>query len=132
MRTGETWILAALAVLLSGGVFTAVKAMPDMTEQSSEILPSEELSLYDQLKLEIQPYHFGNVPRESFSGDTTVWIVDLDCNMYSQAQANLHVTRVLRRLNFKDIVVRERVSGGMVFNAGFPNGQPFQIHFTAP
>jgi len=132
MRTGETWIIVTLAVFLSGGIFTAVKAMPDMTERDSASTHVEELSLYDQLKLEIQPYHFGNVPRESFSADTTVWVVDLDYNMYSQAQADLHVTRVLRRLNFENITVRERAPGGMVFCAEFPNGQPFQIHFTAP
>lgn len=132
MRTGEIWILASMTVFLAGGIFTAVKAMPDMTELDPESRPLEELSLYDQLKQEIQFYHFGNVPRESFSGDTTVWVVDLDYNMYSLPQANLHVTRILRRLGFNDIIVSERIQGGMVFNAVFPNGQPIQIHFTAP
>ncbi len=132
MRTGEICILASMTVFLAGGIFTAVKAMPDMTELDPESRPLEELSLYDQLKQEIQLYHFGNVPRESFSGDTTVWVVDLDHNMYSLPQANLHVTRVLRRLGFNEIIVSERIQGGMVFNAVFPNGQPIQIHFTAP
>ncbi|MCK5131676.1 MAG: hypothetical protein KAR40_05930 [Candidatus Sabulitectum sp.] len=132
MRAGETWILASLVVFLAGGIFTAVKAMPDMTEPDSESHPPEELSLYDQLKHDIQPYHFGNVPRESFSGDTTVWVVDLDHNMYSLPQANLHVTRVLRRLGLDRIIVHERTGGGIVFNADFPNGQPVQIHFTSP
>ena len=132
MRTGETWILASLVVFLAGGVFTAVKAMPDMTEPDSESQPPVELSLYDQLKNDIQPYHFGNVPRESFSEDTTVWVVDLDHNMYSLPQANLHVTRILRRLGFDGIIVHERMEGGIVFNADFPNGQPIQIHFTSP
>lgn len=132
MRTGETWVLASLAVFLAGGIFTAVKAMPDMSETGLEGQPRAELPLYDQLKQDIQPYHFGNVPRESFSGDTTVWVVDLDYNMYSLPQANLHVTRVLRRLGFSGIIVRERITGGMVFNSNFPNGQLLQIHFRSP
>ncbi len=132
MRRGETGILAALAVFIAGGIFAAVKAMPDMNELSTGNQLREEFSLYDRLKQDIQPYHFGNVPRESFSGDTTVWVVDLDHNMYSLPQANLHVTRVLRRLGFSSIIVRERRAGGMVFNADFPNGQPLQIHFTSP
>lgn len=132
MRTGETWILILLAVFLAGGVFTAVKAIPDITEFSQGNEPGEELSLYDQLKNDIQPYHFGNVPRESFAGDTTVLVADLDYNMYSSIQANLHITRVLRRLGFSDIVVCERTAGGIVFRADFPNDQPLQIHFTSP
>ncbi|MCD4707343.1 MAG: hypothetical protein K8S62_06360 [Candidatus Sabulitectum sp.] len=132
MRTGETWILVSLVVFLAGGIFTAVKAMPDMKGSDFGSQHREELSLYDQLKQDIQPYHFGNVPRESFSGDTTVWVVDLDHNMYSLPQANLHVTRVLRRLGFRGIIVQERTTGGIVFNADFPNGQPLQIHFTSP
>ncbi len=132
MRTGEVWILVSLAVFLAGGVFTAVKAMPDITGSDLVPHPGEELSLYDQLKQDIQPYHFGNVPRESFSGDTTVWVVDLDHNMYSLPQANLHVTRVLRSLDFSSITAQEREAGGLVFNADFPNGMPIQIHLTSP
>ncbi len=132
MRRGELWILVSLTVFLAGGVFTAVKAMPEVTQLDSVALPREELSLYDQLKQDIQPYHFGNVPRESFSGDTTVWVVDLDHNMYSLPQANLHVTRVLRRLGFDSITAQERHTGGLVFSADFPNGQPIQIHLTSP
>ena len=132
MRTGETWVIASLVVFVAGGLFTAVKAMPDMVMLDIEAQPEEELSLYDQLKKEIQPYHFGNLPTESFSGDTTVFTVDLDYNMYSQAQANLYVTRILRGLDFADIIVRERITGGMVFSANFPNEQPIQIHFNDP
>ena len=132
MRAGEKWLLISLVVFIAGGAFTAVKAMPDMTEGGSEGQPVEELSLYDLLKEEIKPYHFGNVPLESFSGDTTVLVVDLDYNMFSEAQANLHVTRILRRLDFDRITVQERMAGGMVFQAEFPNGQPLQILFRDP
>ncbi|OPX28756.1 MAG: hypothetical protein B1H09_07370 [Gemmatimonadaceae bacterium 4484_173] len=132
MRAGEVWFLISVAVFLSGGIFTAVKAAPDMTVLYPESQLPETLSVYDQLKLEIQPYHFGGVPRESFSGDTTVWVVDLDYDMYSIPQANLYVTRILRKLNFSRIIARERETGGIVFSALFPNGQPLKIHFTSP
>ncbi|MCK5786064.1 MAG: hypothetical protein KAH54_05855 [Candidatus Sabulitectum sp.] len=132
MRAGEKWFLISLVVFIAGGAFTAVKAMPDMTEGGSESQQIEELSLYDLLKEEIRPYHFGNVPSESFSGDTTVLVVDLDCNMFSEAQANLHVTRILRSLDFDHITVQERMAGGIVFRAEFPNDQPLQILFKTP
>ncbi len=132
MRAGEVWIVVSAAAFLSGGIFTAMTDMPDITELYPENMPLAELSVYDQLKTEIQPYHFGNVPRESFSGDTTVWVVDLDHNMYSLFQADLYVTRILRRLNFSSIIAGERQAGGIVFSALFPNGQPLQIHFTSP
>ncbi len=132
MRSGETWILALVLILISGGVFTAVKAAPDMTVPDPESQLPEDLSVYDQLKIEIQPYHFGGVPRDSFSGDTTVWVVDLDYDMYSIPQANLYVTRILRKLGFSEIIVEEREAGGLIFSANFPNGQPVQIHFTSP
>ncbi len=132
MRAGETWILVFLAVFVAGGIFTAVKAMPDMAEEGLTGQYHEELSIYDKLKEEIRPYHFGNRPTESFSEDTTVLKVDLDYNMYSQIQANLHVTRILRRLNFEHIIAQQRHAGGIVFNADFPSGQPIQIHFIDP
>ena len=132
MRSGETWIIVAVTILLAGALFTAFKGMPDQEMYCLESSQPVELSVYDQLKQDIQPYHFGNVPRESFSGDTTVWVVDLDHNMYSLPQANLHVTRILRRLGFNNILVTERAAGGMVFKANFPNDQPLQIHFTSP
>jgi hypothetical protein len=132
MRAGEMWILVFVAAFLSGGIFTAVKDMPDMAVLYPESQSTVELSVYDQLKIEIQPYHFGNVPRESFSGDTTVWVVDLDHDMYSLSQADLYITRILRKLNFSRIIARERETGGIVFSALFPNGQPLKIHFTSP
>jgi hypothetical protein len=132
MKSGETGILVALIVFVAGGLFTALKAMPDTPGEVSGEQPRIELSVYDQLKQDIQPYHFGNVPRESFAGDTTVWMVDLDHNMYSIPQVDLYVTRILRRLDFSGITARERASGGIVFNAAFPNGQPLEIHFTSP
>jgi hypothetical protein len=132
MKSGEMWVLVSLLVFVSGGVFAAVEAMPEITELYSKSRYPVELSLYDQLKFEIQPYHFGNVPRESFSGDTTVWVVDLDYNMYSLPQADLYVTRILRKLGFSRIFVTEREAGGIVFNADFPNGQPLRMLFTSP
>jgi len=132
MKSGEAGILVALIVFAVGGLFTALTAMPDMLEQVSGAPQQVELSLYDQLKVEIQPYHFGNVPRESSAGDTTVWTVDLDFTKYTVPQVNLYVTRILRRLSFSGILARERASGGIVFNADFPGGQPLEIHFICP
>lgn len=132
MRTGEVGILAALAVFIAGGIFVAFAESPApvFIEGASE--PEIELSVYDMLKQSIQPYHFGNVPRESFRGDTTLWVVDLDHNMYSVPQTALHITRILRDLQFTEITASERLSGGIVFNALFPNGQPLEMSFTCP
>ena len=132
MRTGEAGILIALAVFLAGGVFVGVREIPHPVFLAGTVEPEIELSVYDMLKQSIQPYHFGNLPRESFSGDTTLWVVDLDHNMYSIPQTDLHVTRILRDLQFTGITASERLSGGIVFRALFPNGQPLEISFTCP
>lgn len=132
MRAGEAGILIALAVFLAGGVFVGLKDIPHEVFPGGTVESEVELSVYDMLKQSIQPYHFGNVPRESFSGDTTLWVVDLDHNMYSIPQTDLHVTRILRDLQFTDITASERLSGGIVFRALFPNGQPLEISFTCP
>jgi len=132
MRIGEAGVVVALAVLIAGGIFSGVNEMPDIASISSISETPVELSVYDQLKLAVQPYHFGNFPRESFRGDTTVWVADLDHNMFSIPQTDLYVTRALRDLGFTDIRAAERASGGIVFNAVFPNGQAIEINLTSP
>lgn len=132
MKTGEAGVITALAVLLAGGVFVGFSELPDAASASGEDLMQAELPVYDQLKIAIRPYHFGNFPRESFRGDTTVWVADLDHNMYSIPQTDLYITRALRDLEFTGIRAAERPSGGIVFNAFFPNGQPIEIQLTCP
>lgn len=131
MKRGEAGVVTALLVFLAGAVLIAATDPPEPVQGqlSGEIA---EISVYDQLKQAIRPYHFGNVPRESFRADTTVWVVDLDYNMYTVPQTDLHVTRILRELGFTDIEAGERASGGIVFRAVFPNGQPLEINFTRP
>lgn len=132
MKTGEAGVLAAVVLLLAGGLFVGFTPMPEQELFETGMEPEEELSVYDRLKHSIQPYHFGNLPRESFRGDTTVWVVDLDHNMYTIPQVDLYVTRELRRLQFSLITAAERGQGGIVFNALFPNGLPVEIQFTCP
>jgi len=132
MKAGEAGVVAAAVLLLAGSIFAGTVRMPEqeLFEEGSE--PPEELSVYDLLKKAIQPYHFGRVPRESVRGDTTVWKVDLDHNMYTIAQVDLFVTRELRNLQFTGITAAEREEGGIVFNAAFPNGQVLEIQFITP
>jgi len=132
MKAGEAGVVTAVIVLLTGGLFVGFTGMPEPEFLEEFAEPRVELSVYDQLKQSIQPYHFGNLPRESFRGDTTVWVVDLDHNMYTIPQVDLYVTRKLRDLQFTDITAAERASGGLIFNAAFPNGQLLEIQFTCP
>ncbi len=132
MKSGEVWVLVSLIVLVVGGLFSEIVSMPEPAEASLENADEAELPIYEILKQSIQPYHFGGLPLESLSGDTTVWKVDLDYNMYSLHQANLEITRILRNLNFENIFVRERSAGGMIFSASFPDGQLIKIHFKNP
>lgn len=132
MKAGEAGVVTSVLVLLTGGIFVGFTQMPEPPITEGAYQQPEEMSVYDQLKLAIQPYHFGNLPRESFRGDTTVWVVDLDHNMYTIPQVDLHVTRELRELEFNGITAAERAAGGLVFNAVFPNGQPLEIQFTCP
>jgi hypothetical protein len=132
MKAGETAVLVSLAVFAAGGVFVAFTDSPSL-EIMEEMIPHEEPpSIYEMLQKEINPYHFGNVPRVSFSADTTVWTVDLDHNMYTVPQAVFFVTGTLREMGFTAITAAERGSGGVVFRALFPNGHPIRITFTSP
>ncbi len=130
MKTGEAGVLTATGLLVAGALFVGFTPMPEL--ELMEAGMEQELSVYQRLKQSIQPYHFGNLPRESFRADTTVWVVDLDHNMYTIPQVDLYVTRVLRDLQFTGITATEREQGGIVFNAVFPNGQPVEIQFTSP
>lgn len=132
MKSGEAGVLAAALLLLGGGLFVGFTPMPEREFIEAGMEPVEEVPVYESLKRAIQPYHFGNLPRESFRADTTVWVVDLDHNMYTIPQVDLHVTRILRELQFTAITASERAQGGIVFNALFPNGQPVEIQFTCP
>ena len=130
MKTGEAGVLTATGLLVAGALFVGFTPMPEL--ELMEAGMEQELSVYQRLKQSIQPYHFLNLPRESFRADTTVWVVDLDHNMYTIPQVDLYVTRVLRDLQFTGITATEREQGGIVFNAVFPNGQPVEIQFTSP
>ena len=132
MKAGEAGVVAAMSLLLAGGFFVGLKDLPDRELLEGLPEPAPELSVYDLLKQSIQPYHFGNLPRESSRGDTTVWKVDLDHNMYTVPQVDLYVTRELRNLQFTRITAAEREQGGIVFNALFPNGAPIEIQFICP
>ncbi len=132
MGKGEFGILTALTVLVAGAVFVGAVESPDSDHFADLQGVHCEVSVYDRLKEQISPFHFGNVPRESFRGDTTVWVVDLDHNMYTIPQTDLYVTRILRNLGFTSIEAAEKAAGGIVFNGVFPNGQPLEINFTCP
>ncbi len=133
MKAGETGVLAALVVFLAGGLFVGLSKMPEQELFFRTPEPEEELSVYEQLKLELRPYHFGNLPKsESFRGDTTVLSADMDYIMYSVPQIDLHITRLLRNMEFTGITAAETVTGGIVFKALFPNGQPLEIWLNRP
>ncbi len=133
MKAGETGVLAALVLFLAGGVFVGLSEMPEQDLSSRAPEPEAEMSVYEQLKLELRQYHFGNLPKsESFRGDTTVVSADLDYIMYSVPQADLHITRTLRNMGFTRITAAETATGGIVFNAIFPNGLPLEIRLNRP
>ncbi len=117
MKAGETGVLAALVVFLAGGLFVGLSKMPEQELFFRTPEPEEELSVYEQLKLELRPYHFGNLPKsESFRGDTTVLSADMDYIMYSVPQIDLHITRLLRNMEFTGLPLlnrhrRNRVQG---------------------
>lgn len=129
MKAGEAGVLAAAALLVAGGLFVGFTPMPQGELLERQDAAEENLSVYDQLKEAIRPCHFGNFPRETFRGDTTVWVADLDYNMYTVPQVDLLVTRKLRELEFTGITAREGEDGGIVFRALFPDGQPLEMQF---
>lgn len=137
MKPGEMMILL-LAVVGLGGV-AATAFYPDVDAsllsgggEDSPETPIQQTNPMDQLSSGCSELIYGNLPRQSFSGDTTVLTMDLDIAAYTVTQANLEITRLMRRCGIVLVSTRERPGGGLTFIAEFPGGEPLRLELKAP
>lgn len=137
MRPGEMCVLLMLVVCVGGVFVTALKpglvpAMitgePDAGDSDTAI-PQNPLDL---LSNGCSALIYGNLPRQSFSGDTTILTMDLDIAAYTVTQANLTITRLFRNCDITLVETRERPGGGLTFKAILPGGLPLRVELKAP
>lgn len=137
MKPGEYLILLLLVVCAGGVLVTSLKPGPDtglaglspQVADSTEIAPARPVDLLSE---GCSVFIYGNRPRQSFAGDTTVLTMDLDLAAYTVTQANLSITRLLRRCDITLLETRQRSGGGLTFLATLPDGKPLRMELKAP
>ena len=131
MSSGEntriTMAETGLLLLFLGGLtgLVLVLATPDPVIPEDAELP--RLSQLEEVQQLCGHMIHGSLPRESFSGDTTVLTMDLDWDVFSPVQANLYLTRALANTGIEHITTRERPDGGLTFLALLDTGQPLRL-----
>ncbi len=137
MKPGEVLVIMLLLICAGGIAVTAF--MPGLnagmisggTEGETSLVenPSDPV---DRLAQGCSALIYGNLPRQSFSGDTTILTMDLDIAAYTVTQANLRMTRLLRDCSITLIETRQRAEGGLTFIATLPDGSPIRMELKAP
>lgn len=137
MKTGEYLIVLLLLTCVGGVLVTILKPCldPGLAVHESEGADSvahAPQSPVDMLSQGCSVFIYGNCPRQSFAGDTTVLTMDLDLAAFTVTQANLSITRLLRRCNITLLETRQRSGGGLTFLATLPDGKPLRMELKAP
>lgn len=137
MKPGEYLIVLLLITCIGGVLVTILEpcldpglALPETEEADSVALAPQ--SPVDQLSQGCSVFIYGNCPRQSFAGDTTVLTMDLDLAAFTVTQANLSITRLLRRCDITLLETRQRQGGGLTFLATLPDGKPLRMELKAP
>ena len=137
MKPGEYLIVLLLLTCVGGVLVTTFKPCLDPglalreSEQADTVTQAPQ-SPVDQLSEGCSHYIYGNFPRQSFAGDTTVLTMDLDLAAFTVTQANLGITRLLRRCDITLLETRQRSGGGLTFLATLPDGKPLRMELKAP
>lgn len=137
MRPGEYLIVLLLFTCAGGVLVTTLQPGLDPglavreSEEADSVVHSPQ-SPVDRLSEGCSVFIYGNCPRQSFAGDTTVLTMDLDLAAFTVTQANLSITRLLRRCNITLLETRQRQGGGLTFLATLPDGKPLRMELKAP
>jgi len=137
MKPGEYLIVLLLLTCVGGVLVTVLKPCldPGLAVRESEEVDSvaqTPLTPVDRLSEGCSAFIYGNRPRQSFAGDTTVLTMDLDLAAFTVTQANLGITRLLRRCDITLLETRQRPGGGLTFLATLPDGKPLRMELKAP
>ncbi len=140
MKPGELMVLL-LAVVGLGGVaataffspeFDAAAALLQGEAEGADESTVSSANPMDRLSSGCSELIYGNQPRQSFSGDTTILTMDLDSGAHTVTQANLKITRLMRRCGIVLLSTRERPEGGLTFIAELPGGRPLRLELKDP
>jgi hypothetical protein len=137
MKPGEYLIVLLLLTCVGGAVVTIFKPCLDpglavLESEGADSVSHSPQSPVDMLSQGCSVFIYGNCPRQSFAGDTTVLTMDLDLAAFTVTQANLSITRLLRRCDITLLETRQRPGGGLTFLATLPDGKPLRMELKAP
>jgi hypothetical protein len=128
LNLSESVLLLLLLVSLAGFVVVLVTDSQAGSPQPRGVEPTgEEDRSIENNCMEIA---YGDQPRISVSADTTILRMDLDEDRYTVAQANLFITRALRRCGCGHTATYERPDGGLSFVASYPDGRPLRLELV--
>jgi len=137
MKPGEYLLVLLLLACAGGVVVTALEpgidpALANLEPAGADSVAHAPQSPVDLLSEGCSVFIYGNRPRTSFAGDTTVLTMDLDLAAFTVTQANLSITRLLRRCDIALLETRQRPGGGLTFVAALPDGKPLRLELKAP
>lgn len=137
MKPGEYLIVLLLIICIWGAVVTNKETRLDpglavLESEGADSVAHAPQSPVDMLSQGCSMFIYGNCPRQSFAGDTTVLTMDLDLAAFTVTQANLSITRLLRRCDITLLETRQRAGGGLTFLATLPDGKPLRMELKAP
>lgn len=135
MKSGELLLSLLILASIAGVVIAALLPGPDpsliMAVTEDHENSHQSRSPLDILSEGCSPLIYGNLPRQSFSGDTTVLHMDLDVAAFTVTQANLAITRLLGRCGMILHHTNRRPDGGLTFVASLPDGKPLRLELKA-
>lgn len=126
LKLSESALLVLLVISLAGFVTILVTDSRAQSTAAGTEVPTEDRSIENNC-MEIA---YGDQPRISVSADTTILRMDLDEERYTVAQANLFLTRELRRCDCEHAATYRRPDGGLSFVASYPDGRPLRLELV--
>jgi hypothetical protein len=132
MRLSEVSVLVLLAAGVFGLVVVVARREPPEPRVPESVVRRTAESDFMERCGEVG-YGAGQPPRvDSISGDTIVMRIDLDTTRFTQPQANLFVTRLLREHGYAHRATYRREDGGLSFRTERPDGYPLRIEIKRP
>jgi len=132
MKLSEVAVMLLTAAAVFGLVIVILHPEPPGPPVPEPVLEQAAESSFSQECMEVG-YGAGQPPRvDSLSGDTIVMRIDLDTTRFTQPQANLRITRLLREYGYTHHLTRRRVDGGLSFLTERPDGYPLRIELKIP
>ena len=132
MKLSEIPVLLLTAAAVFGLVVVILNPRAKPRPVPEPILEEAAESSFNRDCMEVG-YGSGQPPRvDSLTGDTIVMRIDLDTTRFTQPQANLRITRLLRQYGYNHQTTYRREDGGLSFLTERPDGYPLRIEIKRP